>query len=78
MEELRNEHDEKSLEKFQKFIVWLGRSLQASDVDKNELVHGYFSMIFIGNREDPEILKRGGALCRPPWLTDENVSLQMV
>ena len=20
---------------------------------------------------DPEILKRGGALCRPPWLTDK-------
>ena len=20
---------------------------------------------------DPEILKRGGALCRPPWLADE-------
>ena len=28
---------------------------------------------------DPEILKRGGALCRPPWLADEeNFRFQMV
>ena len=28
---------------------------------------------------DPEILKRGGALCRPPWLADEEiVRFQMV
>ena len=28
---------------------------------------------------DPEILKRGGGLCRPPWLYDEeNFRIQMV
>ena len=28
---------------------------------------------------DPEILKRGGALCRPPWLADEeSFRFQMV
>ena len=32
-----------------KFISWLGWSLQACNVDKNELVHEYFSMILIGN-----------------------------
>ena len=28
---------------------------------------------------DPDILKRGGTLCWPPWLTEEeNLRLQMV
>ena len=31
----------------EKFIFQLGRSLQACNVDKNEFVTGYFSMIFI-------------------------------
>ena len=31
------------------FIFQLGCSLQASNADKNELVHWYFSMILIGN-----------------------------
>ena len=32
----------------EKFIFKLGCSLQACNVDKNELAHGYFSVIFIG------------------------------
>ena len=29
--------------------------------------------------QDPEILKKGGALCRPPWLADEeNFRFQIV
>ena len=32
-----------------KLIFQLGRSLQTSNVDKNELVHWCFSMILIGN-----------------------------
>ena len=33
----------------EKFIFQLGCSLQACNVNKNEIIHLYFSMILIGN-----------------------------
>ena len=54
-------YDEKSLDKFRHRSSFLSsfHSLQACNVDKNELVHGYFSMIFIGNRGGSRDFEKG-------------------
>ena len=57
--------------------VWdplkIGHTLDCITVDSNYL------NIYSRTGADPEILKRGGALCRPPWLdNEENFRFQMV
>ena len=41
---------------------------------KNNSLRNLYYLIHIKNTgADPEILKRGGTLCRPPWLADEDI-----